>query len=274
MTPRVVVAVPCIETWKAEFGQCLTTCMAHTLRGLPDGASLQFTQVHGTDIASLRQRLVREAIAMGATHIQWFDSDMTFPPDTILLLLSHGKAIVAANYSGRRAPIKPTAKQYDGSVVYTDHMSTGLEPCMGAGMGAMLTDVSLFERLAPPWFNMGETDDGAMIGEDYYFCYRALAELEEATWIDHDLSKLVGHVGSYVYTFEDSLEDRVQVRLIKQGKLDEPGQDLPHHRYRSIAGMIPADAAERAKVMESYGRHWRQREDAEEARILSALERR
>lgn len=268
---RIAIVVPSRDTWRAEFGQCLMGCAAYTMTNL-EGGSVNFMQVMGTCLDSQRSKLARDALASGATHIMWFDNDMTFPPDTILRLLARDKAIVGANYSLRQKPVRPTARRGD-SYIYTDHMSSGLEASIGAGFGVMLTRADVFERMAAPWFNSGETDDGQTIGEDYYFCYRALSELDEPTWIDHDLSKMVGHVGSYIYTFEDSLGDRVETRLIKAGKLDDPGMDVPHIRYRSIVDLDGKYAPERLEAMrENYGRHWRQREDADEARILKALE--
>lgn len=270
---HIAICTPCQDTWDSVFAQNFVSCVLHTARTL-EGAKITQHVVRGTDINAARGRIAEEAMAAGATHLMWFDADMSFPPDAITRLLVHDKGIVGANYSTRQRPAKPTGRAVDGTVLYTDHMSYGLEPCLGLGFGVLLVKADVFDRLPKPWFNGGPSADGRYIGEDYYFCYRAMAELGEVTWCDHDLSKMVGHVGRHVYSFEDALEDRVEVRLIRDGVLDDPGDNLPGSRYRSIVDLEAKHSPEElANLRASYGRHWRQREDEEEARVMKSVGR-
>ena len=55
----------------------------------------------GSEVAMQRQQLVDQALDTSCTHIMWIDSDMKFPPDTLQILLSYKKDIVAGNYSTR-----------------------------------------------------------------------------------------------------------------------------------------------------------------------------
>ena len=271
------VAVPCQDTWRANTVSCIAACLLFTREVRPD-IRLRFVQERGTILQNQRAVLAREALASGATHIMWFDADMTFPPDAILRLLDRRKPLVGANYSTRRAPYEPTAKSLDTkSFVYTDHLSSGLEPAVAMGFGCMLTETSVFTALSEPWFDITagyDEPDGRRhhsMGEDYWFCYLAGAELGIHPWVDHDLSKLVGHVGEKVCSFEDALGDRAHVRLIRSHVLERPPERLPHHLHQKLAdldGKFDADALQGKR--DEYTENVRQREEAEEAAILAA----
>lgn len=257
----------------------LVTMVAYTQQHMP-GIRLMFVQERGTILASMRSYLAEDAVKKGATHILWVDADMVFPADALIRLLKHKKPIVAANYSQRRAPCEPVAKQMDGKHwLYTDHMSTGLEAAIACGMGLMLTETGVFVGLPRPWFDCGEVDivektgKPGLIGEDFWFCYAANAQLGVHPYIDHDLSKQVGHVGEYIYTFEDALRDRPQVRLIRDGILTRQEERIPEQVFADLVDLYkryPAEELERK--MEEYGKNMRAREDAEEAEWLAMLE--
>ena len=60
----------------------------------------------------------------------------------------------------------------------------------------MRTDI--VDGLPRPWFTHGLNAEGGDIGEDIMFC-RALRAAGHQIFIDHDVSKEVGHVGTYTY---------------------------------------------------------------------------
>ena len=272
--PRIFIGIPTQDTWKAAFGQCLIQTFEHARATLD--VDITLNQSRGTLLNDMRTHLVEQAMLMGATHIMFFDNDMTFPPDTIARLLAHKKPMVGANYSTRRKPcVHPTTKSADGkSYVYTDHMSTGIEECMAGGFGVALIETGLFEAVNRPWFdggearsafNEGKTSD---FGEDYYFCYKARQETGNGFWVDHDLSKQVGHVGEYVYSFEDSLADRVEVRMIKDGRLEKPGEVLPHDKYADIINLAEKGTPEE---LEAWTQGYHERVAAEEVAQEQAI---
>lgn len=239
-----------------------------------------FVQERGTILSQMRNNLADDAIEKGATHVLWVDSDMVFPADALVRLLAHRKPIVACNYSTRRPPCEPVAKSLDNTHwIYTDHVSTGLEPAIACGMGLMLTETGVFTALPKPWFDLGpvqtktEGVKPAVIGEDFYFCYYANGELGIHPYVDHDLSKMVGHVGEHIYSFEDALRDRPQMRLIRQGKLTRPPELLPETVFADLVDLYkkhPLD--ELQQKMDEYGRNMRAREDAEEADWLAGAQ--
>jgi hypothetical protein len=68
---------------------------------------------------------------------------------------------------------------------------------MGFGMVWVATDV--FRAMPKPWFSHEWLPDQEVFrGEDYYFFERA-REAGFECYVDHDLSKEVGHIGSFTF---------------------------------------------------------------------------
>jgi hypothetical protein len=144
-----------------------------------------------------REFFLEASIKQGATHVLWIDTDMSVPRETAVLLALHDRPIVACNYVVRQASGLFTAFRDDARVV-TDAASTGLEAVEYCGMGAMLMRTDVVASLARPWFRHGLNDHGGDIGEDVGFC-RALRAAGHTIYIDHDLSKAVGHIGQHTF---------------------------------------------------------------------------
>jgi hypothetical protein len=109
----------------------------------------------------------------------------------------HEQPIVACNYVVRQASGLFTASR-DGERVATTERSTGLEAVEYVGMGALLMRTDVVADLGRPWFRHGLNDFGGDVGEDVMFC-RALAAAGHTVYIDHDLSKEIGHIGQTTY---------------------------------------------------------------------------
>lgn len=187
---RLAIAVPALSNVPAVFANDLAQLYAETSRALPQ---ITLAMMVGTFVHQAREKLLHDVITFwSATHILWLDTDMTFPKDTALRLLAHDKDIVAANYVSRTARPRPTAMAH-GQCVYS-HDAPGLETVDHVGMGVFLMKTSVVADLPRPrfWYST-ETET-----EDVYFC-RLLRAAGHAIWIDHDLSKQVGHIGQYTY---------------------------------------------------------------------------
>jgi hypothetical protein len=166
-----------------------------------DAVALKINQ--GTLIQNQRADLCLEAMGEGCSHVLFIDSDMTFPQDMVQRLLAHDKDIVATNCARRRMPTGPTAQKTlpDGSreLIYTMPESTGLEEVESIGMGVMLIKRKVFESLTEPWFETPwRTDKRGYIGEDVFFCRKAAAAGFKI-YIDHDVSKEIGHIGTFEF---------------------------------------------------------------------------
>lgn len=199
---KVAICVPCRDQVTTGFSFDLAQ-----LVGYHSAAGMNIGLYHspGTLIADQRCTLARKALDEGATDILWIDSDMRFPKDALQRLLSHGKNIVAANYVQRGIPVVPVSLRLEDKQwkhVPTLKASTGLEEVTAAGMGLMLTSTQVFKDLPEPWFHIGySSKNHKFIGEDVSFCLAAAAN-GHSTYIDHDISKNVRHIGSFEYRHE------------------------------------------------------------------------
>jgi hypothetical protein len=146
-----------------------------------------------------RQTLAETALALGGgsvTHLLWIDSDMSFPPDTLIRMLSREEKMVGANYPTRRPPHKPTA-QRDDTHVRTTPDSSGLEKVDRMGFGLFWMAREVMADMEKPFFDFQYRGAGLdWTSDDTYFFAKARA-LGFQAYVDHDLSKEVLHVGSY-----------------------------------------------------------------------------
>ena len=205
--PEVFVGIPSGTEWKADFGMSLAGLVASAARPLKNGGRvnrLQLWNTKGSILPRSRDTLARKAIELECSHLLFLDSDMTFPNWTLHQLLSHGKQVVAANCATKMIPATPTARQFEegnraGSMVYTREQN-GLEKVWRVGTGVMLIEVAVFKGLPTPWFPISwEEDKLDYTGEDWNFC-QVLQDKGIPIFIDHTLSRSIGHLGQYEYT--------------------------------------------------------------------------
>lgn len=196
---RIKIGIPTRGDMVADTAFCLAAMTAYeATRGELTG----FISPRGSLLPILRHHVVERAIEQDATHILWIDSDMTFPRDGLRRLLAHGEPVVACNCPTRRHPARPTAVSMKGLPIFETGQK-GLERVRTVGFGFCLTEVSVFKEMPRPWFSEGwEAGRREYTGEDCYFCLNAPCPI----LIDHDLSPEIGHVGSYHFTHEDTLE--------------------------------------------------------------------
>ena len=197
---KVLVAIPCGEHVHADFAYDLARMAGYTTLVRPSLVLLLY-HVKGTYLPRARATLANEALAQGCTHILWLDADMRFPKDTLLRLLGHGEAIVAANYPTRQPPFIPTAMDNDYNPVFSGE---GLSEVRACGMGVMLTKCEVFRAIGKPYFALGynkKQDEYA--GEDAFFCEQA-RKAAYRVLIDWHLSDEVGHCGGYTFDLRHS----------------------------------------------------------------------
>ena len=189
-----------------------------------DGEQAIYT-VAGTLIFDQRNKLAEAAISEGADYVLWIDADMRFPKNTIDRLLKHDKDIVGVNATTRTQPVKPTAKKleidYDKKENHWTSVDskgkTGIERVTAIGCGVMLVKREVFLETPKPWFYFYELPGGKTLGEDVHFCVAA-HDAGFETWVDHELSQEIGHVGQYTYTWGDVIEPNQLQRPKKHGR--------------------------------------------------------
>lgn len=159
--------------------------------------------VRDTILQRSRSMLVAQALKhKQTTHVLFIDTDMRFPPDVARRMMAHDKDIVGCNYRHRTVRVDSTARGMNDQWVNSAERS-GLEEVLHTGTGMLLIKRRVFEKMEKPWF---ETTYRHMqddwMGEDVFFCVMA-RRAGFKVWIDHDLSKEVGHVGLFEYGWTD-----------------------------------------------------------------------
>jgi hypothetical protein len=193
---RLAIGGPTRDTVPAAFAVNVAQLYAYTRERGP-WANVTVGFVASTYIHVGREWFLEAALKQGATHVLWLDTDMEIPRETAVLLFMHEQPIVACNYRVRQASGLFTAFRGEERVATTE-TSTGLEAVEYVGMGAMLMETAVVADLPRPWFRHGLNAFGGDVGEDVVFC-RALGKAGHTVYIDHDLSKEIGHIGQHTY---------------------------------------------------------------------------
>ena len=195
----VAIVIPCQDQVAARFAMDLTKLVGYMVAVRPDIRILVYIN-KGTIIPEQRHLLVRMALQENPTHFLWLDSDMGFPKDALLRLLSHGEPIVGCNYATRRQPVIPTASVgSEDDLLFSDPDATELVEVARAGMGCMLVDADIYRQIPAPWFALGfnrEADGYA--GEDIFFC-DLMQRRGQKVWVDPVLSRKLVHCGEFEY---------------------------------------------------------------------------
>lgn len=209
MAITVAISSPAREMCHSRWAFDMATLIGYTVAVRPDIRIVSNTSL-GTLIVDQRVDLALEAQKSKCDYILWMDNDMRFPKDALIRLLNHKKDIVAANYVTRELPPVPISFNITDDKwvrIRTKTDSKGLEKVNGTGMGLMLTSMKVFEKMPRPWFHIGySTVNHKFLGEDILFCMRA-EKLGYETFIDHDLSKQVSHIGSLEFRHEHVEDD-------------------------------------------------------------------
>ena len=173
---KVFIAIPCMDTLSAKFAQCLVNLVNH---------KRDFDVEVGFHIGSLvydsRNKLAERAINSTADYVLWLDSDMTFMPDTLDMMLDTLKTnnyeILTGMYFRRRPPFTPTLFEElrilpTGTVTKEfDEIPDEIFEVAGCGFGCVLMSRNVLWNVFCQNGNMFAPING--VGEDLSFCYRA-----------------------------------------------------------------------------------------------------
>jgi hypothetical protein len=209
-TLQVVVAVPSQGVWTAAFGrdlvQLAVAVSTHKI-GEYKQQIISFFYVQGSILTKSRREAVLEARKLEADYLLFIDSDQTFPRTILHSSIARDVDVLAANVATKQIPAQPTARNKgatskDWITVYTDPSSTGLEKVDRIGTGVFMISKKVIDALPNDAFDMRYREDvDAVQGEDWSMC-EAIEKLGFPIYIDHDLSKKIGHVGYFTYTHE------------------------------------------------------------------------
>jgi len=163
----------------------------------------------GFTIAENRNYCVIKAQKNKSDYLLFVDDDMTFPPETLDILLSHQKDVVGVNSYSRLLPLSSTVGLMDenGQYKHPDRypewemkIPDDLFEAYFVGCGICLIDMKVFEKVKEPFFRFSYEKTGLVkSGEDGNFCDRARKEGFKI-WCDPTI--LVGHIGEMEYSKE------------------------------------------------------------------------
>ena len=179
------------------YGRLMLRLFTHPPPGLSQVAQAMFA---ASILPYARAQVVKMALSQGATHVLMLDTDMLYPETVVERLIAHDRPFVACNATTRRPPIRWCAKDKAGEVM-DSNKGRGLQKAASCGLAVALIERRVFEAIPAPKFFFEWTGDGWR-GEDIWFCDRAI-DAGFQPMIDHDLSREIGHVGTYAYTGED-----------------------------------------------------------------------
>lgn len=167
-----LIGIPARRTLPLEFVRALLALE------MPDDGAVVFQE--GYAVAAQRNQLVFNALDHPEIEaILFLDDDMVMPPDLLLRLQGHQRAIVGALAFGREPPFPPIAGTYDHTAMnpYRPVLpGTGLLPVDYVGTGALLVRMTVFRELEPQWFLHGIVEHQGKpraIAEDEWFCQAA-----------------------------------------------------------------------------------------------------
>ncbi len=202
-----------------------------------DGFALTYMETKIESSSSLlsqgRQNLLTAAVTGGFTHLLMLDDDMTFPPDTASRLFAatvhkslrvggnnitdtypdcerlYWSSAIGVNATRRQNPrkIEYTATDMNGATLESNGLS-GIVPVTSCGLSVFLLNVAALTNFCPdaihmPWFEVvWSQNHNKYMGEDRYFC-TMLSRAGFKIMIDQDLSQEIGHIGEFVYSYEN-----------------------------------------------------------------------
>ena len=201
---KILIAVPCMDQLPAQFAQSLAWLTSYGV----DDAKISICFNVGSLIYSSRDQLAKRALLDEADLVMWFDSDMTFNPDTLqrmLKLVDEGHDMVTGIYYRRTPPFSAVAfktmelNEEGTAFEWTEFDEIPNEPFeVGAcGFGCVLMKTEIFVAVFSKFGQMFTPIVNC--GEDIAFCWRAR---QCGYKIIADPSIELGHVGHTVITKE------------------------------------------------------------------------
>jgi len=206
---NVVILTPTTGFIKARYTGSLANLLlyfpGHNI--YPEGGrqSVAYDLLESSGICSAREQMVKESLERfpAMTHVCFIDEDMGFEPQVLFALASRRVPIIGVNYPHRVKGMGFTALRKPGERVITTAASTGFEAVAYTGFGFCLIERRVFEQTERPWFYLAyDTQAETYSTEDAWFCWQT--KKAGFDWhVDHDASKLVTHVGTYEYRWDE-----------------------------------------------------------------------
>lgn len=145
--PKVMFCIPSGRSWESRTA-CSVAGMA-TFTAL-NGKNIGISNLEGSMITKSRNDLVQIAINANFDYIMWIDTDMVFPPDSLMKLLAHNKDIVGSTYNKRVPPYETLGRLKGEAPV--DLLRGGLREAELLPGGFLLVKVDVYRKMRWPWY--------------------------------------------------------------------------------------------------------------------------
>jgi FkbM family methyltransferase len=194
---RILIAIPTNRNIEAVTFKSIYDLI------IPEGCEIVFQYFWGYQVEQVRNLIANWTIRNGFDYLFAVDSDISFPPDTLVKLIRHDRDIVSGVYI-QRIPgthtIEIMRKNNQGGVTHVDWADIkgqGLVPIDGCGFGCTLVKTDVFKNIPYPQFvYKSAIDHKDTISEDVYFCSQA-RHYGFTLWCDTDV--ICDHTGSFTF---------------------------------------------------------------------------
>ena len=205
---KILVAVPCMDTWPVKFGVSLIEMLTFSQKHMDD--EIHMCPITNSLIYDARNLLSLTAIEQNYDYVLWLDSDMTFNPQTLSIMLHtlrsySNHSMLTGIYYMRKPPFTPVLYETiaepevtDGQLKKKIYTMTDIPSTMfeveGCGFGCVLTSVPLLKRV---WDKFGPAfNPYPWASEDISFCYR-VKQLGQKILCDPTI--YLGHIGEMIF---------------------------------------------------------------------------
>jgi len=212
--PELLIAMPCPKPGVVSFAWALAMRQLE----VPDPTFWFSTNIPRIDLA--REQCVEAMLRHQCNYIMFIDTDVipivplankgwTVDKTAVMRLLKTAKDHNLAVLSGLYFEKEKDAERHPAAWVWVEgrglqHMAErgGLVQVDAIGLGFALIHRSVFERMSRPWFRYKESphpwdkysdEPGQGVGEDFYFCYKLITELNIRPIVDCSVKCL--HIG-------------------------------------------------------------------------------
>jgi hypothetical protein len=192
---KIAIVIPSGAMVHADFAMSLVTLVSYT-NSVSRHYSIALINPKSSLVQKGRWDGVCQALNLGVDKILFIDSDQTFPPQALIQLLKHKEYIVGATCRLRQEEVEYTARNTSGERIDFSNL-TGLHRVATNGFPFCLIDAEVFKNTPEPWFNTF-FGGSSWVSEDESFCHDA-AIAGYDIWVDADLTKLIGHIGTKNY---------------------------------------------------------------------------
>lgn len=230
---------------------------------IPDGYETTFQYFFGYNVDQVRN-LIADWVVKGYDYLFSVDSDIAFPSDTLVKLLSHNKDIVSGLYIQRK-PGMHILEIYESTptggvtqMPYEKLKGRHLVEVAGCGFGCVLVKANVLQTVGYPQFKYHSAiDHNHTVSEDVDFCKKAK---DKGFTIWADPSVLCRHTGNFTFNVDTAIQAIADVKPVDiQTRLRELGSQrlIPRSHVEYLIGL--KEAGLEPKVIYDIGAcvlHW------------------